>query len=297
MLMKMFGRITCKLAITACLLGGISDLFAQIPTTQRSIRRAQPTKFAEPKIGQQESILLIGNSYTYFNSMGLMLNAMLEKQGVSMKVGQQCIDAGQLQSHASNEETLARLSGQKWKFVVLQEQSDTPTADPEAMITAGKALCKKIRDAQGTPVLFVTWAKKEAAENQNIAKEQQDNISTSYVKLAKETKARLAPVGPAWLLCNKKYPQYALHQEDGSHPTKLGSYLTACVLFRSITGKSPVGLPAKIIVGNATICNLPYEQARHLQQIAEEACKSFSPAAILKKAEQKDKEASNPSQD
>merc|ERR1711972_572750 len=36
---------------------------------------------------------------------------------------------------------------------------------------------------------------------------------------------------------------HRLYDDDATHPSALGTYLAACVLFGSITGQTPVGLP------------------------------------------------------
>ena len=49
------------------------------------------------------------------------------------------------------------------------------------------------------------------------------------------------PVGIAFENAYEKNPDIVLHKEyDGSHPSLLGTYLAACVVFSSITHKSPL---------------------------------------------------------
>lgn len=37
-----------------------------------------------------------------------------------------------------------------------------------------------------------------------------------------------------------------MHISDGSHANAAGSYLAACVIYATITGKSPLGAPREI---------------------------------------------------
>ena len=50
------------------------------------------------------------------------------------------------------------------------------------------------------------------------------------------------PVGIAFNEAYLQKPNIALHKADGSHPDMLGTYLAACVIFSSITHKSPKSL-------------------------------------------------------
>ena len=60
---------------------------------------------------------------------------------------------------------------------------------------------------------------------------------------------------------SKANKELKLHEKDKNHPSKTGTYFTACVFYATIFGKSPEGLP-----GN--IGGLTNEQARELQAIA-----------------------------
>jgi hypothetical protein len=47
----------------------------------------------------------------------------------------------------------------------------------------------------------------------------------------------VAPVGLAWAQALQREPGLELWAGDGKHPSKLGSYLTACVFYASLTGR------------------------------------------------------------
>jgi hypothetical protein len=57
--------------------------------------------------------------------------------------------------------------------------------------------------------------------------------------LAKELGATPIPVGPFWMSVLTQYPTYPLYHEDGSHPSPAGSYLTALVFYRYLSGRNP----------------------------------------------------------
>jgi len=61
----------------------------------------------------------------------------------------------------------------------------------------------------------------------------------------------------------------SLYVDDGSHPTALGTYLIACVIYATITGEDPTALPAPAAV--------PEETAAMLQAAAAAAVFEESP--------------------
>src|SRR5262249_44695220 len=91
--------------------------------------------------------------------------------------------------------------------------------------------------------------------------EEQATLAKSYLDLAKELKAMVAPAGNAWEVAFKADDKLVLHEKDKSHPNITGSYLAACVFYATIYSKSPEGLPG-------SIGKLTDEQARPLQAIA-----------------------------
>ena len=72
----------------------------------------------------------------------------------------------------------------------------------------------------------------------------------------------VAPVGSTWYMVRHDHPEINLWQGDGSHPSRAGTYLAACVLYASIFQRSPEGLSFH--------GGLSDEQARVLQEEASE---------------------------
>ena len=78
--------------------------------------------------------------------------------------------------------------------------------------------------------------------------------------MASEIHAAVAPVGPAWWSVLGSEARPGLWQGDGSHPTRKGTYLAACVFYATIFDESPVGLGYH--------GGLSADEASTLQQIA-----------------------------
>lgn len=218
-------------------------------------------------------ILFLGNSYTFFNRMPAMVKAMADSRGLKPDVHQHAAPAASFRSHWNDHAAREKLEGTAWNFVVLQDQSATPILAPEHTMEFGGKWCARIRAAHGTPVLFLTWGRKGASGVP--APQEQKALLDTYLKLARREKAAVAPVGIAWENCLKRYPGIALYQADGQHPTEEGSYLAACVMYCTLFGKSPVGLPAKLSLKGVRLCSISADRARKLQTAAMDTCRQL----------------------
>jgi hypothetical protein len=111
-------------------------------------------------------------------------------------------------------------------------------------------------------VLYMTWARQNAPESQEI-------ITDAYASIGRELAATVVPVGLAWQRFLGKYDRPVLHDKDQSHPTFAGSYLAACVFLAVLFGESPVGLGGEV-------CGLSEKDLVLLQKVAWQTCNSMA---------------------
>lgn len=220
-----------------------------------------------------DHILFLGNSYTFFNRMPAMVKAMADTKGLRPNVHMHAAPAASLQSHWNDDAARKKQEGTAWNMVVLQDQSATPIVAPERTMEFGGKWCSQVRSTQGTPVLMLTWGRKGASGVPDP--QEQKALLHTYLELARREQAAVAPVGIAWENCLKRYPGIALYQADGQHPTEEGSYLTACVMYCTLFGKSPLGLPGKLSLKGVRLCSIPTGRARMLQTIARDTCRQL----------------------
>src|SRR5436305_2000886 len=114
-------------------------------------------------------------------------------------------------------------------FAAIADRKQSPSTFPMIRLLLSFALC-----LLGP---FITAA---------MPQDDQSAITKAYQELGKELKAKVAPVGIAWEMALKAERQLALHDPDKKHPNAAGTYLAACVIYGTIYGKSPEGLPGKI---------------------------------------------------
>ena len=60
-----------------------------------------------------------------------------------------------------------------------------------------------------------------------------------YLNTSVENKAVIVPVGNAWALAKQLRPDITLFSSDGSHPSELGTFLTANVFVATILNEIP----------------------------------------------------------
>lgn len=128
-----------------------------------------------------------------------------------------------------------RIESGEFDAVVMQEQSLRPIETPEKMMEYALKLSKSVRQNGGQVFLYMTWSREATPETQ-------DKLKESYEAVAKRTGATVAPVGLAWKLARERIPGVSLYATDGSHPSRIGSYFAACVIYSTLTGELCKGL-------------------------------------------------------
>ena len=201
-------------------------------------------------------VLFIGNSYTFYNNLGDIV------AGISRsKKGGPFIDATiaaapnkDLVWHLENGPAMPALEKGGWDFVSIQETSLLPggsmvggkpvVGDPAkagGFYDSVREMVKRIRAKGATPILEMTWARRD-----NPGTMQQD-VANAFGTIGKELDVRVAPVGLAWQEARWRLRTLEFHFRDGAHPSEAGSYLTAAVIYATITGHDPRGAAAVIM--------------------------------------------------
>ena len=195
----------------------------------------------------QIEVLFIGNSYTSSNGLPDMFERMARSGGYRVHVAMVAPGGWTLADHLQSAETLEKIRANEWEYVVLQEQSVIPSqidTRERHMYPAVRQLHEEIKAVGADTVLFMTWGRRNGfpIEGHRDFASMQVALETGYLKIGNELNLAIAPVGFAWWNGLRSAPQLDLWVEDGSHPNREGTYLTACVLYQVIIGQSPVGL-------------------------------------------------------
>lgn len=211
---------------------------------------------------QPKEVLFIGNSLTYYHDMPAMLQEMLREKHSAINIHQITEPGVSLYNHLNSENTIKKLNSQSWDFVVLQEGT-VRTLIPEVMQYQLRPTVIKldsiIRVKGGRTILYQSWPileypkkycypsimisntlkEKDYCSLELLSSDQEfEIIQNSFNELNNSINGNIAYVGTCFELCKKKFPELMLFEsKEDTHPSKLGSYLIACVFFRVLTGE------------------------------------------------------------
>jgi hypothetical protein len=117
-----------------------------------------------------------------------------------------------------------------------------------------------VRKHGAKPILFMTWAYADKPEmTQQLAEE--------YTKAGNANDALVIPAGLAFAKAIAKKPGIGMYAADKRHPSRLGTYLSACTIYAALYNKSPVGLSYTF--------GIDPETAKFLQEVAWETVQEY----------------------
>lgn len=205
-------------------------------------------------------VLFIGNSYTYYNNLPALLAALGDdpQAPAHFEVGMHASGGASWQSHDGDPTTAPEIA-KGWDYVVLQDQSEQPWASVGTKPSL-LSLDAQIAEAGAETILFMTWARSPSSVPATTSFRMNLNVNNYYERHGAVVGARVSPVGRAWERAIRTTGA-KLYAADASHPTAVGSYLSACVIYATLTGVSPDGL------GDAGV-SMSTDQRAALQQVA-----------------------------
>jgi len=222
-------------------------------------------------------VLLVGNSYLYYNdSVHNHVRRIAEETGPHEPGDYQYKSAtigGARLSHHNIDSLLepGRLGiDEPFDLVILQGGSSEPLTEKRRKAFAENAaeLNRKIRNTGAEVALYMTHAYVEPHEKFDPA--MIEKIEPTYVRTGNNIDALVIPVGLAFERAYGERPGIQLHKVyDGTHPSLLGTYLAACVVYVSVYGRSVADIEYDYFgtVGE--------DDARFLRRIADETVTEF----------------------
>lgn len=234
----------------------VACAWARVPACRASTRSDSCTR-----------VLFIGNSYTAVNDLPAKFKAIAAVQRHAVYTEMIAPGGVRLIDHAASPQVLATIRTGRWHYVVLQEQSQIPSAEQareEQMFPAARALVSEIRHAGSRPVFYATWARKDGWPENGMPDfaAMQTQITQAYRTIGEELHAMVAPVGDAWALVVAERPDIPLWQGDGSHPTAQGTFLAANVLVAALFHEVPQGLGTRGRIPEVQVWSLQTAAAR-----------------------------------
>jgi hypothetical protein len=186
-------------------------------------------------------VLFVGNSLTYANDLPRTLADLARAAGQrTLYAVSVAFPDFALEDHLSQGDAARVLKAQDWDFVVLQ-QGPTSLASSRVLLERdARRFAPLIAQAKAKPALFMVWP----TEDRKFAF---NDVRDSYRAAAVDIDGLFLPAGMSWLEAWKRDPELVLYS-DGRHPTPMGTYLAALVIFQRLYGVSPVELTVPGVV-------------------------------------------------
>lgn len=193
-------------------------------------------------------VLFVGNSLTAANDLPSMLEKIGAANGTRIVAASVAFPNYSLEDHWQQGMARRTIAEGRWSFVVLQQG---PSALPESrvlLVDFAKRFAKEASKAGARTALYMVWPSTSRAGDF-------DGVKLSYETAAREAGAIVLPAGEAWRVAWSRDPKLEFYGPDGFHPTTLGSYLAALVIYQGLTGKA-AARPVAGLVSSAALAGL-----------------------------------------
>lgn len=209
------------------------------------------------------SVLFIGNSYTSANSLPTIFQEIAVSAGHARPTVESDMPGGYtFAEHFMSSTTRSMISDQHWDIIVMQEQSEVPSAAqtmPEvnkSFIDGFDGLYQLVKESspEARVILFETWARNADLWSNGTANpvwdgenpsDMMQRLKAGYEEAAQsvvnqgEPPVEIARVGELWDINYRSNTPIRLHDTDGSHPNFAGSYLAALDIFATVYNQLP----------------------------------------------------------
>jgi hypothetical protein len=186
-------------------------------------------------------VLFVGDSYTYFNNLPLIVQSVAESSDGGRRVLAERItgSAYTLHRHWVEGKALGRIREGRWDVVVLQEENGIPAAYPERFQSDVGLFAAEIRKTGARPMLLMIWPPLGKPEIQP------PNERVVY-GVGRTLRIPVIPVGAAWRKWLEDPNAPRLHAPDDRHPNFRGSYLSALTIVGMLRGKALSDAPTDL---------------------------------------------------
>ena len=167
-----------------------------------------------------------------------MLEAIAAANGINLHTKLLAHGGYTLQDHLNDSRLKSILDSISWDYAVLNEQSTLGenhlidglprVRESHSFYESVRKLNAKIVKSGTKPIIISLYPRKNSPSRDGKI------LDYSYMKIAKELKMKIAPVHSTWKAISNKKENWQLYIDDNLHPTPLGSYITASVLYSTM---------------------------------------------------------------
>ena len=196
-----------------------------------------------------KNILFVGNSYLYYNdSLHNHVKRMAIERFPSYEekfIYKSSTIGGARSWHHNFKHLLESKNlgvNESFDLLILQGGSAEPLSkNSRAVFKNTVKEVNEIAKEYGTKLaLYMTHA--YVVPDKRYEANMINKISSLYINAGKENNVKVIPVGIGFENAYKENPNIQLHNPDGTHPSLLGTYLAACIVYGVLYDDSPVGI-------------------------------------------------------
>lgn len=189
---------------------------------------------------RQLRVLFVGNSLTATNDLpGTVAAFARAVGGPTIDVGSYTPGGYALEDHWADGVARGMLANGGWDVVVLQQGPSSLPASRANLIEWTKRWAVEARAHGARPALLTVWP--ERARLGVFP-----NVIANHQAAATAAGAAGFPAGAAWWDVLRRRPATPLYGPDAFHPSRLGTFLTAAVVYTGLTGRLPARLPLRV---------------------------------------------------
>jgi len=212
-------------------------------------------------IGEGRRVLFVGNSYLYFADIPGIVQALADSAGGDQLAVETVAGADlALIDHWNQGTARHEIAEGGWEWVVLQQGPSSVEVNRDTLRLATQLFGGAIATVQARTALFSAWPQENRRQDFPRAIE-------SYTLAAADVNGILLPIAAAWLAAWARNPNLRLYA-DGLHPSPQGAYLSALVIYCTLLGKTPAGLPAVLRLRSGAVISIAAPEAALLQAAA-----------------------------
>lgn len=214
-------------------------------SSESSVPSSSSSLDPEEEKKKTHKILFIGNSFTHYNDIEQVTEAVGKSLGLNITCERVATSAYTLADHVNdfnNEQTIAQKiknSSNAYTHIILQEHSTTPLTSYSSFLQAATTLKSNINQYQPNAKisLYETWGFQSMADARNkTIPECEEMLFTAYNNCGKALNLNVNYVGRGFTTVYQTYPEINIYHTDNKHPSFAGTYLASLIHIMSITG-------------------------------------------------------------
>lgn len=194
------------------------------------------------------NVLFIGNSYTYYNDLEKLFEALCRENGRQVHAFRVAEGGRKMIQYTCDTDPTTQqlkqiLQARYYDAVFLQEQSLLPLLDFDAFAAGMQHVNELVKPCSAKRVLYATWARKAGSKDLITygwkPETMTEDLDAAYRKVAQKLDAAVSPVGRAFRGAAELAPELELYASDLYHPSYLGSCLAALTHYHTLFGTFP----------------------------------------------------------